>query len=171
MGFLERLTGTRRPAEGVAPRSAQEVRELLLSLGGGDVPWVVRGAAPEEEVEFVAEWRVREPAWWGFFRGRRVDRTVRIRTRLVPEDREVRALQEQWEVSWVDGTPRFARSRAYGRGQGRTVGGQWTFGRDEGGGRRLEETFRFDTAELTDPVRDAVLGAGWTWRAVTFGKL
>ncbi|MEV3856733.1 hypothetical protein AB0J38_20680 [Streptomyces sp. NPDC050095] len=171
MGFLDKLTGTKRPADGVAPRPAQEVRDALLAQGGGDAPWAVCRAAPDEKAEFVAEWRVREPAWRGFFLDRHLDRTVRIRMRLVPEEREVRALQEQWEVSWVDGTPRFARSREYGRGQGRTVSKQWTFGRDENGGRRLEETFSFDSAELTGPLRDAVLAAGWTWRAVTFGKL
>ncbi|WP_149830323.1 hypothetical protein [Streptomyces tailanensis] len=38
---------------------------------------------------------------------------------------------------------------------------------------RLEatETFRFDSAELRDPLRNAVLDSGWTWRAVVFGKL
>jgi hypothetical protein len=28
------------------------------------------------------------------------------------------------------------------------------------------ETFRFDTREMTDPLQNAVLGAGWTWRGV-----
>ncbi|MFV0134699.1 hypothetical protein ACLGIH_15920 [Streptomyces sp. HMX87] len=38
---------------------------------------------------------------------------------------------------------------------------------------RLEatETFRFDGAELRDPLRNAVLESGWAWRGVVFGKL
>ncbi|WP_432165187.1 hypothetical protein [Streptomyces sp. bgisy031] len=33
---------------------------------------------------------------------------------------------------------------------------------------RRTEVFRFDPAEIKAPLQDAVLGAGWTWRAVVF---
>lgn len=33
------------------------------------------------------------------------------------------------------------------------------------------ETFRFDSAELRDPLQNTVLKWGWTWRGVVFGKL
>jgi hypothetical protein len=171
MGFFDRLTGTRRPDAGVAPRPAREVREALLALAGPDVPWTVRAAAQGEGADLVAEWRVREPAWQEFFRARHVARTVRIRLRLVPDGPEVRALDEQWEVTWHDGTPRFARSREYGRGPSRTVSKRWSYERGEDGERHLRETFAFDSADMKDPLRDAVLKAGWAWRGVVFGKL
>ncbi|MET9495066.1 hypothetical protein [Streptomyces sp. NPDC006552] len=171
MGLFDRLTGTRRPDDGVVPRAAAEVRAALLALGGPEEPWTVGAATPQQRADLVAEWRVREPAWQEFFRSRHVDRTVRIRLRLVPDEREVRALTEQWEVTWLDGTPRFARSREYGRGPSRTVSKRWSYGRGADGERHWEETFSFDTGRMTEPVRDAVLAAGWTWRGVVFGKL
>ncbi|WP_394431438.1 hypothetical protein [Streptomyces sp. SGAir0957] len=171
MGLFDKLTGTRRPDDGVAARPAAEVRDALLALAGPDVPWTVRAATPGEEADLVAEWRVREPAWQEFFRRRHVDRTVRITMRLAADTREVRALDEQWEVTWHDGTPRFARSREYGRGPSRQISKRHTVERGADGERRLVETFSFDSAEMKDPLRDAVLKSGWTWRAVVFGKL
>ncbi|GAA2307212.1 hypothetical protein OKJ48_26800 [Streptomyces kunmingensis] len=171
MGLFDKLTGTRRPDDGVEPRPPQEVREALLALAGPDAPWTVRAAAPEERADLVAEWRVREPAWQEFFRSRHVDRTVRVRLRLVPDEYEVRALDEQWEVTWRDGTPRFARSREYSRGPSRTVSRRWSHERGADGERHMEETFSFDSAEMKDPLRDTVLASGWAWRAVVFGKL
>ncbi|MFC6701340.1 hypothetical protein ACFQE4_19075 [Streptomyces thermocoprophilus] len=39
---------------------------------------------------------------------------------------------------------------------------------DPEGRTQRVEVFRFDTREMTDPLRDAVVGAGWTWRGVLF---
>lgn len=168
MGLFDKLTGTRRPADGVAPRPAHELRGALLAAAGADRPWTVRRAAPDEGADLVAEWRVREPAWRGFFHSHQLDRALKIRLRLVEEDHEVRALEETWEVSWVSGVPSLTKSREYGRGPSRTVSKRWTLERGEDGGRRLEETFSFDSADLKDPLRDTVLQAGWTWRGVVF---
>ncbi|MFF1279205.1 hypothetical protein ACFVY4_00120 [Streptomyces sp. NPDC058299] len=33
------------------------------------------------------------------------------------------------------------------------------------------ETFRFDSAQVRDPLRDTVLKSGWTWRGVVLGEL
>jgi hypothetical protein len=35
----------------------------------------------------------------------------------------------------------------------------------------VTETFRFDSAQLREPLRATVLKSGWTWRGVVFGKL
>ncbi|MFG2475386.1 hypothetical protein [Streptomyces fagopyri] len=37
--------------------------------------------------------------------------------------------------------------------------------------RQATETFSFDSSELKNPLRDAVLGAVWTWRGVVTGRL
>ncbi|MEV0634907.1 hypothetical protein AB0I77_08050 [Streptomyces sp. NPDC050619] len=42
MGFFDKLTGTKYPDSGVAPRSAEEVRAALLAINGPGVPYVVR---------------------------------------------------------------------------------------------------------------------------------
>ncbi|MEU2788803.1 hypothetical protein [Streptomyces sp. NPDC007100] len=169
MGLFDKLTGTKRPASGVAPRPAEEVRAALLGLNGTEVPYVVRSGA-SEGADLVAEWRISDPAWHTFFARTQTDRALQIQMRLVPASHEVRALDRQLEVTWVGGTPRVAVSAAYSRGQVKTVSRHWTVGRGTGGGLEETEGFRFDSSEIKEPLRDAVLEAGWTWRGVVSGK-
>ncbi|KOT47260.1 MULTISPECIES: hypothetical protein [Streptomyces] len=170
MGFRDRMTGTKRPARGVAPRSADEVRAVLLGLNGPKVPYAVRSGALEG-ADLVGEWRISDPAWRTFFARARTDGALQVRMRLVPASCEVRALDRQWEVTWTGGTPRVAVSAEYFRGQVKTVSRRWTPGRGPDGRLQVTEDFRCDSAQMKDPLRDAVLEAGWTWRAVAFGKL
>ncbi|MFE7778716.1 hypothetical protein ACFU5O_33540 [Streptomyces sp. NPDC057445] len=170
MGLFDRLTGTKRPAGDIAQQSAEHVRAALLGLSRPDLPYVVRDGAPEG-AELVAEWRLMESAWQTFFVRSQVSRAVQIRMRLVPSSHEVRALDRQWEVTWVAGKPRLMMSPEYTRGQVHTVSKRWTIGRGADGGLETTETFCFDNTALKSPLQDAVLAAGWTWRAVVTGKL
>ncbi|MEU7114644.1 hypothetical protein [Streptomyces sp. NPDC046182] len=45
---------------------------------------------------------------------------------------------------------------------------EWTYERGPDGRRRRVETLRFDSRDMKNPLRNAVLGACWTWRGVTF---
>lgn len=148
---FDRLAGTRYPDSGVAPRSAADVCAALLALNGPDVRFRVREGSSAERADVVAECRIRE-----------VGLTLRTRMRLVPAKHEVRGFDEQWDVS-----TEHPRGR-YGRGQVGTVYRRWAYERADDGRRHRVETFRFDTAEMKDPLRAAVLGAGWTWRGVLF---
>lgn len=148
MGRLwNRLTGTRRPADGVAPLTADEVRAALLALNGPDAPYRVRGAAGEK-ADLVAECSVR-----------RVGVRLRTSMRLVPERHEVRVVEERWENRSAG-----QAGQQYGRGHAPAVHRQWETGQGPDGRPRKVEAFRFDTREMADPLRDAVLGAGWIWR-------
>ncbi|MFE7157367.1 hypothetical protein [Streptomyces sp. NPDC057636] len=168
MGLFDKLTGTRHPDAGVIPRPAAEVRAALLAINGPDVPYVVRNGTPAERADLVAEWRVLEPAWRTFFSRSQLSRTLKTRMRLDAESHEVRALDEQCEVTWVGDTPGLARSREYSRGQVTTVSRQWEVEPGPDGRLHKTEVFRFDPAQMKVPLRDAVLGAGWTWRGVVF---
>jgi hypothetical protein len=170
MGLFDRLTGTKRPADGVVPRTAAEVHAALLGLNRPDVPYVVRDGH-EEGADLVAEWRILDPAWQTFFVRTQVSRVFQVRVRLVPDKREVRSLDQEYEVTWVGGTPRLAVAAEAQRGQVQTVSKRWTLGSSEDGGVEAAETFRFDSSDLKNPLRDTVLGAGWTWRGVITGKL
>ncbi|MFF8916288.1 hypothetical protein ACF08M_23910 [Streptomyces sp. NPDC015032] len=170
MGFFDMLTGTRHPEDGVAPRSAEELRTALLSLNRPDVPYVIRDGAAHD-ADLVAEWRIAEPAWHTFFVGSQLTHAIRIRMRLAEEGHEVRAVEEQWEVTRVGNPPRLQTSTEYSRGSGRTVSRRWTLQRGENGRLEATEAFSFDSAELTDPLRNTALESGWTWRGVIFGKL
>lgn len=168
MGLFDRLTGTKHPSGDVAPRASDDIRTALLGLNGPDVPYAVRDATPAEGADLVAEWRIQEPAWHTFFVRTQLTRTIKTRMRLVPASHEVRAVDEQWEVSWVGDTPRLAQSGEYSRGQVTMVSRGWTYERGADGKRHKKETFRFDPAEMKDPLQGVVLGAGWTWRGVVF---
>ncbi|MFI7012090.1 hypothetical protein [Streptomyces sp. NPDC050145] len=165
MGLFDKLTGTKRPEDGVAPRPADQVRAALLGLNGDDVPYVVRDGRAEG-ADLVAEWRVLEPAWRTFFARTQVSRVYKVHMRLVPEKNEVRTLDKQFEVQWAGDVPRLSVSAEAQRGQVRTISKQRTLG---GGG--AEETFSFDSDDLKNPLQDAVLKSGWTWRGVVTGKL
>ncbi|WP_307163887.1 hypothetical protein [Streptomyces rishiriensis] len=165
------MTGTRHPESGLVPRSADEVRAALFAVNGPEVPFRVRHALPEERGDLVAEWRVREPSWHAHFVRVRMHRTLTIRMRLLPGAHEVRSVDEQREVTWIGDPPRPGVAREFGRGQVTAVSRQWSVERGPDGRRHLQETYRFDPAELKDPLRDAVLAAGWTWRGVAFGRL
>lgn len=170
MGLFDKLTGTKHPDDGVAPRSAAEVHAALLGVNRPDVPYVVRDGA-SEGADLMAEWRMAEPAWQAVFVESQLTRVVRIRMRLVPEDHEVRALEEGWEVTRVGNPPQLKISGAYSRGPDRTVSRRYSVRRGDSGGLETTETFRFDSSELRNPLQDAVLKSGWTWRSVVFGKL
>lgn len=170
MGLFDKLTGTKRPADGVARRSAAEVHAALLGLNRPDVPYVIRDGRAEG-ADLVAEWRILDPAWQTFFARTQVSRVFQVRMRLVPEKHEVRSLDQQLEVTWVGDTPRLAVAAEAQRGQVQTVSKRWTLGGGEDGGLEANETFSFDSADLKNPLQDTILGAGWTWRGVITGKL
>ena len=78
MGLFDKLTGTQHPADDVAPASAKDTRTALLALNRPDLPYVIRDGAPED-ADLVAEWRLAEPTWQGFFLKSQLSRAVRIR--------------------------------------------------------------------------------------------
>ncbi|WP_367321341.1 hypothetical protein [Streptomyces sp. HUAS ZL42] len=170
MGLFDKLTGTQRPADGVVPVAAEEVRTALLSLNSPDVPYVIRGGGGDD-ADLVAEWRLAEPAWQNLFVQSQLTRALRIRMRLVQESHEVRAVEEQWEVTRVGNPPRLEASSQYSRGQDRTVTRYWTIERGDSGRLQATETFRFNAGDLRNPLRNAVLKSGWTWRGLLLGKL
>jgi hypothetical protein len=168
MGLFDKLTGTRRPADGIAPLSAEEMRAALLGLNSDDVPYVIRDGR-DEGADLVAEWRLLEPAWRTFFLRSQLSRVFKVHMRLVPEKAEVRALDQQFEVEWLGDTPRLSLAREAQRGQVKTASKQWSLSRDEDANR--EETFSFDSDDLKNPLQNIVLKSGWTWRGVISGRL
>ncbi|MFI5674499.1 hypothetical protein [Streptomyces cellulosae] len=87
--------------------------------------------------------------------------TLKTRMRLIPEKHEVRFLAERWENRSSDNA-----DARYGRGHAPAVYRRWVTEHGPDGRRQKVETFRFDTREMTDPLRNVVLGAGWVWRGV-----
>ncbi|MEV7865272.1 hypothetical protein AB0P17_03995 [Streptomyces sp. NPDC088124] len=170
MGLFDKLTGTKRPADGVPPHSAADLHAALLALNHPDVPYVIRDGH-EEGADLLAEWRVLDPAWQSFFVRTQVSRVFQVRMRLVPEKPEVRSLDQQYEVTWAGDTPTLTLAAGARRGQMQTVSKRWTLGGNKDNAPAATETFSFNSADLKTPLQETVLGAGWTWRGVITGRL
>lgn len=171
MSFLDRLNVTVRPAAGVPPRPAADVRAALLALNGPDVQYVVRDGAPEG-ADLVAEWQVMKPAVKVAVVRTQENAIFQIRMRLVPESCEVRSIDHLWEITWV-GTdePRRKQNQSHSQGQIRQKLSGRAHGRAADGTPEKTETYRFDTADLKNSLQTAVLTAGWTWRGLRMGKI
>lgn len=150
MGRLwDKFTGTRHAAGDIAPRSAEDLSTTLLGLNRPDVRYVVRNSTREEGADLVAECKLPE-----------VRVTLKVRMRLDQDRHEVRALEERWKSS------EYSRDE-YSRGPAGAVYSQWRYEKGPAGHRQKVEVLRFDTRkDFTDPLKDAVLAAGWTWRGV-----
>jgi hypothetical protein len=170
MGMFDWLTGTKRPAAGVAPKPATEVRSALLAVSRPTAPFVVRDGAPEQ-VDLVAEWRIVDASWYEIFAKAGLQKVFKILMRLDPQKHEVRAVDQEWEVEWRAGVPSLTLAAEAFRGQKAEV----SFGTAYAFTEKLElgevYRYRFATREIKTPLQDAVTAAGWTWRGVAFGRL
>lgn len=164
--LFDKLTGTRRPGNGVVSRSPEEVRALLLGLTGVQEPDTIREGGSEGTC-LVAEWRRTEPGRRSVWGTSWTEHTLTVRMRIVAESREVRALDLYSQIRYVAGRRVGAK---YTRGPVHSTSRHYTGGKDTESGT-FTETFRFDTNEMKAPLRKAVLEAGWTWRGVVFGRL
>jgi len=162
MGFLDRLVGTSRPDGGVAARPAAAVRAALLAVGAVDAPYTV---SEQEDGRLSARWRIEEPTWQTYFLERDVDRTIEVEMRLDGEAHEVRHVTKELTVTSEEGSLHVSRQASVSRGNSRTVSKRWTVGGDG-----VDETFSFDSAELTGALERACLEQGWTWKGV-IGRL
>ena len=163
--FLDKLTNTRRPAAGVPVRSAAEVREALLSINRQSAPFAIRDGG-EDGVSLVAEWKILDANWREVFSSAGLKDVFRILLELHPQSREVRALDVRYTLSWQAGIPTLSLSAAGSRGQqwSWSAGTGHTFTEELGAGRAY--SYRFRTGEIRQPVQEAVLAAGWTYRGV-----
>jgi hypothetical protein len=98
MGMFDWLTGTKRPAAGVVPKSATEVRSALLAVSRPTAPFVVRDGAPEQ-VDLVAEWRIVDASWYEILAKAGLKKVFKILMRLDPQKHEVRAVDQDKTLS------------------------------------------------------------------------
>ena len=170
MGLFDIFTGTKRPEDHVAPRNADDVRNAILAINRPTAPFVIHGGA-DDGVDLIAEWRIVDARWYEIFAKAGLAKTFRILMRLDIDAHEVRAVDQEWEVRWRAGTPELSLAASGFRGQKSSV----EFGTAYAFTEQLEfgqvYNYRFTTRELKKPIQEAVLGSGWTYRGVTFGKL
>lgn len=148
MGFWSKWLGTEVAGGSVTPLPKAEVWDALVALNGPDAKYRVRNAQPTEKADLVAECHIP-----------RVGLRLKISMRFVPDEHEVRFVQERWE----DRSAGNANAQ-YGRGNAHAVFRQWERATGPDGRKQRVEVYRFDTREMTDPLQNMVLASGWTWR-------
>ena len=170
MGLFDFFTGTKRPAAGTPPALADDVKAAILGVNRETAPFQIM---PDDsgKGDFMAEWKVVDAKWHEIFAKAGLQKTFRIYMKLDPLKHEVRAVDEEYTVSWRAGVPTIALAVSKFRGQKQEVsfGAAYAFTEEFNPGEVYN--YRFNTNEIKKPLQEAVTSNGWTWRGVGFGKL
>jgi hypothetical protein len=170
MGAFDFLTGTKRPAAGVPALPAPAVIERLMALNRPTAPWqIMPGAA--ENVDLIAEWKIVDARWYEIFAKASLTKVFRIYLKLDSASREVRAMDREYTLSWSAGVPSLTAAVSSFKGQTTSVefGTAYAFTETLAPGQVYK--YKFNTNEIKNPIQDAVVACGWTYKGVAFGKL
>ena len=170
MGLFDFLTGRKRPKPGVPAAPAEQLRNAILALNRDTAPYRI-GPCDDPGCDLVAEWRIVDAKWYEIFAKAGLKKTFRIKMRLDEARHEVRAVDEDYTVSWRAGVPHLELEASGFRGQKTEVsfGTAYAFTEELRPGQIYR--YRFNSSELKKPLQEAVTGQGWTWKGVAFGGL
>ena len=169
MSFFDALFG-RAPAPQGTPQSVEAVRGALLATNRPSAPFVVRLGDPGE-AEMIAEWRIVDANWYEIFAKAHLEKAFKVLMRLDEVAKEVRAVDQEWSIEWRAGLPSMNLAASAFRGQKTEIEFGKAYGFTEKLGIGEIYKYRFTTAELKGPLQRAAAAQGWSWRAVSFGKL
>ena len=169
MSFFSALFGRALAPEG-PPQSLEAVRAALLATNRPSAPFLVRLGA-EQEGDLVAEWRIVDANWYEIFAKAGLEKAFKVLMRFDAATHELRAVDQEWSVEWRAGVPKLSLSASGFRGQKTEI----EFGKAYGFTEKLSVgeiyNYRFNTAELKQPLQKAVAANGWRWSPVAFGRL
>ena len=171
MGLFDWLTGTKKAPAGVPKQSVATLRDALLAVNRDTAPFLVRDGAPDG-VDLVAEWRIVDARWYEIFAKAGLQKIFRVLMRFDEAAGEVRAVDQEWSVEWRAGVPSLSLAAAAFRGQKMEMsfGTAYAFREQDLAYGKVYD-YRFNTAELKDPLIEAAHRNGWGWKGVAFGKL
>ena len=175
MGLFDKLKGIKAPQEGVAPVPADDLKQRLLALNDGQVPFSVSGGPGGEGGDVVAQWKIVDAQWYEIFARAGLEKTHRIYVTLDQGRGEARVLEESWDVEWRAGVPQISLSAQAFRGRtmtSKSFGTAYAFKGVSPLDYGQVYDYRFDVAEMKDPIAAVVTAGGWTYRpVVTKNKL
>jgi hypothetical protein len=169
MGLLDKLRGVKRPDDDAQAVSRAELERRLHGLNHPEVPFTVAAAPDTEDADLVAEWKIVDAEWYEIFAKAGLEKNHRIYLAFNEQEREVRALEEAWEVEWRAGVPSFRLSME--KQQGRSLG-SFSFGSGYAfkgvDPRSFGEVYnyRFNVSEMKDPLIETITESGWTYTPV-----
>ena len=129
---------------------------------------VVDGTAAA--VNLIAEWKIVDARWYEIFAKAGLKRAFRIFLRLDAERWEVRAQDREVRVEWKAGVPTLTLSKEWSRGQTWSFSAGTAYGFTETLAPGQIYSYRFATEEIKEPIQQAVIGCGWTYKGVVFGN-
>ena len=186
MKLFDALTSTKRPPKKTPVLSEAELSNRLIVINRDTAPFQIADGS-DENVHFIAEWKLRDPRWTQVFSDAGVEDTIRIYLRLVPEKHEVRASDRRYTVSWKPSTEAkvekeigqdpeatvevtlFEISHTRGQEFSLKIGGEPAYTETLESGQ--QRSYRFTAQELKGPIQEVVTACGWTYKGVAFGKL
>ena len=171
MGLFDALTGTKKPKSGTPVKPQAELRANLLALNRDTAPWHIREAKPEDKCDLVVEWRIVDAKWYEIFAKAGLKSAFKIFLKFDDAKKEVRGVDQEWTVEWRAGVPSLSIAASAFRGQKAEISFGQAYGFTENLSVGQIYNYYFKTSEMKNPMQDAVTGAGWTYRAVAFGKL
>lgn len=150
--------------------STQAVYDRIMSLNRPSAPYqIIDGKA--KGVDLIAEWKIVNAQWYEVFAKANLTKVFRIYLKFDPGKREVRAMDEELNVSWRAGVPSLSAEASFFRGQKTSFsfGTGYAFTEKLAAGQVYK--YKFNTNELKKPIQDAIAACGWTYKGVAFGKL
>jgi len=150
--------------------SAQAVYDRIMSLNRPTAPYqIIDGKS--QNVDLIAEWKIVDASWYEVFGKTNLTKVFRIQMKLDSARREVRAMDQELNVSWKAGVPHLSFEASFFRGQKSSIsfGTGYAFTENVAPGQVYK--YKFNTNELKKPIQETVASCGWTYKGVAFGKL
>jgi hypothetical protein len=167
MGFVDFLTGTKRPAAGSTPVSRDALIKKISALSGGTAPFVVM---PGEDSDLVVELNIVDAKWYEVFAKAGLKKTYRIFLLLDDARKEIRVLEETGELNWKAGIPTASFSAEFFRGRTlaqKEFGTAYAFKEKSPGSFGKVYEYHFDVNDVKEPLIEAVTASGWSYVPVT----
>lgn len=165
MGLLDFLTSTKRPVKGTLVLSKQEVVDAIMSLNSDKAPYRINYGDKEHEV-LIAEWKILDAKWYEIFAKAGMKKVFKIYLKLDPEKHEVRAMDQEYTVSWKAGVPSLTLSAYQQMGQIHKFEFTTKYAFTETGKFEQVYKYKFNTKEIKKPIQDKVISCGWTYKGV-----